>query len=123
MLRPPPADLQLSMCPGAVSKVNSFKLIVFTGRLLGCLGYGDIGEALHGLVESRLLLVIDELNAGVEDVRVSLNLLHDVQQTAGHLVVSLHVIHSHVVNVLVSWCDDLNDAVTEGVADQRDNAR
>lgn len=88
-----------------------------------CLCYCDVRKAFHGLVERCLLLFVDVLNASVEHVRIPLDLLNDVKQSSGNFVVPLHIIHSHVVDVLVCRRDDLNDAVVEGVADQSHNAR
>jgi hypothetical protein len=89
----------------------------------GGLRHRDVRKALHGLVKGRLLLFVDVLDAGVEDLRIPLDLFHDVQQSSSHFVVPLHRLHSHVLDVLVRWRDDLDDAVVEGVADQRHNAR
>lgn len=83
----------------------------------------DVGETFHCLVKSGFLLVVDHLNASVKDLRIPLNLLHDVQQSSSDFVVPLNVIHSHVFNVLVSWCYNLNDIVEESIADQRNDAR
>lgn len=88
------------------------------GGLCDC----DVGEALHGFVQSRLLLIVDESDASIKHIGIALDLLHDVEQPPGHFVVSLHVVHSHVVNVLVGWCDDLDDAVEEGITNQGDDS-
>lgn len=69
------------------------------------------------------MAVVDALETGGEDFRHPLDLFNDVKHSPGNLVVSLHVIHPHVIDVLVGWCYDLDDAVGEGVSDEGDDSR
>lgn len=91
-------------------------------RCRGCLCDCDVSKAFHGIVECGLLLVVDVLDACIKHVGIPLNLLNNVKQSSGDFIVSLHVIHSHVIDILVCRRNDLNDTVVEGVADQGYNA-
>lgn len=82
------------------------------------LSNGDVGEALHCFFKCSFLLIVDVLDTSVENIRIPLNLLYDVQQSTGYIVVQLNVVHSHVVYVLVRRCDDLNDSMEESIANQ-----
>jgi hypothetical protein len=101
----------------------SFSAILNLMCRRSCLRNCDVCKALHCLVECCFLLVIDELNACVKNFGIPLNLLDDVQQSPSNFVVSLHVLHSHVFDVLVCRRNNLNDTVEEGVTDQGYNAR
>lgn len=68
------------------------------------------------------MALVDALETGVENFGHALDLLDDVKHPSGHLIVSLNVVHSHVVNVFVCWCYDLDDAIRKGIADEGDDS-
>lgn len=68
-------------------------------------------------------MIVDAGQTRTEDVRISLNLLDNIEHSPSHVIVSLYIVHSHVVNVFSSWRDDLYDTIEERIADESENAR
>lgn len=107
------------------SRVNLIFIFAVTNHAdcdKGSLCDGDVGKTLHCLVKSGLLLIIDHLNASIKHLGISLNLFHNVQQPSSNFIISLHVVHSHVFNILVCWRNNLNYIVEESIAYQRNDA-
>lgn len=68
-------------------------------------------------------MIVDAGQARTEDVRISLNLFDYVEHTTRHVIVSLYIVHSHVVNVFGSWRDYLYNTIEERITDKSENAR
>lgn len=68
-------------------------------------------------------MIVDVGQARTEDVRISLNLLYNIEHSARHVIVSLYIVHSHVVYVFGSWRDDLYNTIEERITDKSENAR
>lgn len=87
------------------------------------LGDCDVGKAFHCFIESCLLLIVNHLDASGKHFRVPLDLFYNIQQSTSNLVIPLNMIHSHVIDVLISWRNDLNDVVEESISDKRNDTR